>query len=535
MRFYYFVLIFASLFLISCQSAELSRSPHFSQSILNNDLTLEAVITNWSESLDKVNPRTPSSKTNWQEDLHKICLKQDDLCELPIKSSKKSKSLNKKLISEINHDLNEGNFSNLENYNIEIGLQFFSRLKKNKLMGWSHKLIHETECKSRDLRHALASTLEDELPDLEVKNTVQALYEKNSECPSSRTSTLSSYRAAMFRLVDQDCSKALPLLDKVSISTEDYLKPRSQYWTWRCQSAAPEKKPKSNSLDIPYFSYHRLMIEETPSDTTNAPTSLIEKTPILIESNQNAHLNETARLVEKLIVSEQLLAARAVLQKIRVQKVQEAEPEFQIYWARLLHITNMGIKNFQILSSLVNNYPQFRTKAVKKMLFPNSYFEFVEATSKTIDPWLVQSLIRQESAFDPAAKSRVGATGLMQIMPATARKISKVRGQLKDPIYNVQAGVKFLEMLVNRFDGQVHLALAAYNAGPGKVQNWQKRYPTNDPMLFVDTIPYRETREYVAFILRNYYWYRSLNPEQEMSQTEIQSDLVRMATQIESY
>lgn len=150
------------------------------------------------------------------------------------------------------------------------------------------------------------------------------------------------------------------------------------------------------------------------------------------------------------------------------------------------------------------------------MLFPTWYFEHVEANTKTLDPWLIQALIRQESAFDPQARSRVGATGLMQLMPSTARRIARLnKSQLKDPASNVQVGIKFLEKLVEKFDGQVHLALAAYNAGPQRVEQWIKRYPTSDQLLFVDTIPYRETREYVAFILRNYHWYRTLNPKRE--------------------
>ncbi len=531
------VILFSLFFpLVSCQSKEVARVPAFdsSFSLTKKKLTLETVIANWNESLDKINSRDPAAKVNWQEELHRICLKQDDLCEGGYRSSSKREQFNKKLISEIKSELDKEDFAALQVYPIDIGLKFFSKHKKTKLLNYADTLLKDVECKTSDLRHALASALEDNLPDLEVKNTVQALYDQNSECPSNKTNTMSTYRAAMLRLVDQDCSKAVPLLQKVTNSSEDYLKPRSLYWSWRCQSESPDIKNAANEK-LPFFSYHRIMMDAANSTTPESTTPLLEETPVAVESVKNPNLNEAARFAEKLIANQMTPAARAVLEKIRVDRLQEVEPEFQVYWARLLHITNAGIKKFQILATLINTHSQFRSKTIQLMLFPTSFFEHVEATSKKIDPWLIQSLIRQESAFDPRARSRVGATGLMQLMPATARRIVKTRGKLNDPVYNLQAGVKFLEILVNRFDGQVHLALAAYNAGPGKVHEWQKRYPTNDPMLFVDTIPYRETREYVAFILRNYHWYRSLNPEVEKSQLEPTSPLVRMATQIDSF
>jgi soluble lytic murein transglycosylase len=176
-----------------------------------------------------------------------------------------------------------------------------------------------------------------------------------------------------------------------------------------------------------------------------------------------------------------------------------------------MHLSQSGVRKFQILSKLINNSQNFRTKSVKSMLFPNWYFESVSFHSSQVDPWLIQSLIRQESAFDPKARSSVGATGLMQLMPSTARRMANInRYELADPTANVKLGVRFFEHLLKRYKGETHLALAAYNAGPGKVDEWIKRYPTENPLLFVDVIPYRETREYVSFIMRNYYWYKFL-------------------------
>ena len=539
MRLLYVFFFSFFVIILSCQSKEVAKPPQFSTgfSLTSSTLTLETVIANWDQSLSDVKSREPAAKINWQEELHQLCMKQDGLCEFSVKSNLKRAVLDKKTIAEIKKNIENDKFEDLKEHTIDFSLKFFAKFKKAKLMEFADHLLTDKSCQTPDMKHALASALEDDLPDYAVKTTIQDLYERNSECPASRTMALSSYRAAMFRLLDQDCLKATPLLEKVTNSSEDYLKPRSLYWSWKCQGQSETAKLNATAK-LPYFSYHRILIDDAQPD--KSPVEPKENlTPVISETAKNPNLNEAARLVERLIANQMNPAAKAVLEKIRVDKIQETEPEFQVYWTHLLNVTHSGIKKFQILAALINAHPQFRSKTIQSMLFPTSYFEHVQAISKKIDPWLIQSLIRQESAFDPKAKSRVGATGLMQLMPATARRTTKSRGQLKDPVYNVNAGTKFLETLVNKFDGEVHMALAAYNAGPLRVVEWKKRYQTDDPILFVDTIPYRETREYVAFILRNYHWYRSMNiaTADNTVQTDTPRDpfnsLYRMATQIE--
>lgn len=110
-----------------------------------------------------------------------------------------------------------------------------------------------------------------------------------------------------------------------------------------------------------------------------------------------------------------------------------------------------------------------------------------------IDPALVHAVIEAESNYRPTAKSHVGARGLMQVMPATARDLGVAStGLLFDPASNVEAGVKYLKSLLERFDGDLPIALAAYNAGPGAVAKY-------------DGIPpYPETRNYVRKVLSNF-------------------------------
>ena len=145
---------------------------------------------------------------------------------------------------------------------------------------------------------------------------------------------------------------------------------------------------------------------------------------------------------------------------------------------------------------------------------------------KPIEKSLVFALSRQESEFDPNAGSSVGAQGLMQLMPGTARLVARQYGvsfrvgSLKsDPAYNVKLGAAHLADLVSDFNGSYILTLVAYNAGPRRAREWVDEYgdPRGgqvDPIDWVESIPFNETRQYVQKVMQNVHVYRSrLSPE----------------------
>jgi soluble lytic murein transglycosylase len=137
-------------------------------------------------------------------------------------------------------------------------------------------------------------------------------------------------------------------------------------------------------------------------------------------------------------------------------------------------------------------------------------------------PPLIHAIIRQESEFYSGARSSAGALGLMQIMPNTAKYLAgrlglkyDKRRMLKDEIYNIKLGTKYVKELLQSFRGSVVLSIAAYNAGPGSVKRWLKSYgdPRKmgvDPLVWIEMIPYDETRNYVTRVLSNELVYRAI-------------------------
>jgi soluble lytic murein transglycosylase len=154
-----------------------------------------------------------------------------------------------------------------------------------------------------------------------------------------------------------------------------------------------------------------------------------------------------------------------------------------------------------------------------KLLFPQPYWSDLVSNSQKngLDPYLVASLIRQESEFNAGVVSHANAYGLMQLLPSVGKSMAKKQGMkgfnanaLLNPNINLQLGTENLRLVLERFGGQPEYALAAYNAGDVPVRQWMAVGDYKDIAEFVESIPYTETREYVQAILRNREIYRAL-------------------------
>ena len=157
-------------------------------------------------------------------------------------------------------------------------------------------------------------------------------------------------------------------------------------------------------------------------------------------------------------------------------------------------------------------------------LFPRPFWADLTrySAANNLDPYLVASLIRQESEFNPGAISNANALGLMQVLPGTGKKLAKevklrrfTSDQLLLPNTNIQLGTRYFKHLLEEFNGTPEYALAAYNAGSDRVNTWLAEGKFRDPQEFVESIPFTETREYVQAIMRNATVYKKLYSPQE--------------------
>lgn len=154
-----------------------------------------------------------------------------------------------------------------------------------------------------------------------------------------------------------------------------------------------------------------------------------------------------------------------------------------------------------------------------QLVYPFPYRDAVlrEARANGLDPYLVAGLIRQESMFNPRARSPVGALGLMQVMPNTGRTVARTVGvanfqpaRLTEPALNLRIGTRYLADQIRAHDGRLVDAIAAYNAGPHRVARWKQFPEYRDPDVFIERIPFQETRDYVKIVQQNARIYREV-------------------------
>jgi len=190
--------------------------------------------------------------------------------------------------------------------------------------------------------------------------------------------------------------------------------------------------------------------------------------------------------------------------------------------ALMYKIADNPTASFRIGRRLSWKIPQKKRGAMPLDLYilayPLAYFDAVKqaAAIDTVDPFLVLSVIRQESVFNPLVVSRAGAVGLMQLMPATAATVAADLAQpfavdsLTRYAINIRFGTHYLKKLLDQFHGNMVQAIAGYNGGPPAIMRWFEKNKSKNFDLFIEDIGYEETRGYVKKVLANFWTYSNL-------------------------
>ena len=279
---------------------------------------------------------------------------------------------------------------------------------------------------------------------------------------------------------------------------------------------------------FPHYYYSemaRARLRDLPRQDDPPHEALLEKIPPLTSP---ARFQNTEPPADDVRVEKSKLLQNGGLTDLAVRELRAAANGDGVGWAnseiaRLYEDNGQYYRALQTLKRAIPSYYAFDISALPRPywegLFPRPYWTDLKryASSNQLDPFLVASLIRQESEFNPGAVSRADALGLMQLLPGTGRKVARemrirhfATAQLLTPNTNMELGTRYFRRLLDQFDGRLEYALAAYNAGADRVNGWLNQGKFRDPQEFVESIPFTETREYVQAILRNASVYRRL-------------------------
>jgi soluble lytic murein transglycosylase len=246
--------------------------------------------------------------------------------------------------------------------------------------------------------------------------------------------------------------------------------------------------------------------------TENRRTASFVPLPVTKQRIERARLLESANLND-LAEQELRFAART-----------DGQPQvITIELARILGKRNATDEALRAVKAYVPGYLSFPWESAPesfwRVAFPLPFREPLErhARQQSLDPFVVAGLIRQESEFNPKAVSVANAHGLTQVMPSTGKWLSRPNGisrfhssMLFQPEINLKLGTYYLSQLLNSLQGKWEQALASYNGGKSRVLRWIEWGNYREPAEFVETIPLRETRDYVQIVMRNAEVYRKL-------------------------
>jgi soluble lytic murein transglycosylase len=308
--------------------------------------------------------------------------------------------------------------------------------------------------------------------------------------------------------------------------------PAALYWRARlaeedgepAKARAYYQKVSDRFRNYYYGELAREQIAKLKSDSDPVHYALLDRVPPI---DADAKVTEDALPTDNLRVQKAQLLENGALLDFAVRELRAAADEGKGNWlapetARLYADAGRYNMAIEVLKRAVPSYFAVDLPSLPRSyweaLFPKPYWIDLKkfSSSNALDPYLVAALIRQESEFNPGAVSRANAVGLMQLLPKVGKSVAKQEKlkhfsstQLFTPGINLQLGTRYFRGMVDKF-GAFEYALAAYNAGADRVQDWLGQGKYRDAQEFVESIPFTETREYVQAILRNANVYRQL-------------------------
>ncbi|NCN26422.1 lytic transglycosylase domain-containing protein [bacterium] len=391
---------------------------------------------------------------------------------------------------------------------------------KKTLSSWAEEALKTKQC-PKNLNLAVALELEQKEPEGADWKTIDSLWEEGLACvtPETISSEYIFLRAALSQIARNNFKKALTYLNSSIESKEEDEDFRSHHWKYFVLKELKENSAAEKQLDLigEKFPLSWYWISHS-NDHKSDPLEVLSKRSKIADvddaqdsmTNQYLYWTRVAAELEK-----DPNDLRIFFEKVAQRVIAEQNIGLSQSTARTFN--KMGLYRFQIyaLSQVILKSPEKLNREHLELLFPRPFFENMKQHSGEIDTAILLGLARQESGFDSFARSSANARGLLQILHSTALGLNKkiTHTDLYNYDLNIQLGAKYIARLLNRFDGSLEQALGAYNAGSTHMKRWKERYSwVKNEQLFMDFIPFRETRDYIPSIIRNAYWYHRLFP-----------------------
>lgn len=287
----------------------------------------------------------------------------------------------------------------------------------------------------------------------------------------------------------------------------------ASYWAWRALTASGQENEAEKYLNRAAenkYSFYGLLARKQLGLSLDVDTNAIT----LTEGDMLAIVQEPT--VRRIIALTQAGAADLAERELRVAFPQ-ADDQDKLRLLALAHELKLASVQMLMARQLEKD-----DRALDVALYPVPHWQPHDGFK--VDPALIYALARQESGFRTGATSSRGASGLMQIMPRTASMMKKslnidTHHNVNDPSFNMMLGQNYVLHLLDNglVEGNLIYMLAAYNAGPARLMDWKKRIGEDDPLLFVESIPYGETRAYVMQVMTNYWIYSELEGRENIT------------------
>jgi len=382
----------------------------------------------------------------------------------------------------------------------------------------------KANCQAAPAQAALYRAFEGDLPQNDIWSIMEKLYEKINPCAQIQDDFYENIhlKHALHRIYFKNFDEAHISLMKALEASYPFEKYRTLYWLGYTSSSQNQKEIYWNTLIKEYpLRFHSIIamknLKKNPLDYIKSHK--INARPF---ENKNFSLENLTALTFGLLQSKKHHQA---IKRLELYVNDHLKPESMsqaLYFSSLLSEHKIYRSSMLLLERYSDGVKwENICEDTIKYLHPLEYQYTVIRYSKNSSPSLAMAMIRQESAFNPRAQSPKDAKGLMQLLQTTAnRTLHKKNVNLMDPNINILAGTKFLSNLIQQYDNNIVYALAAYNAGPGRITTWEKQYPQSHPLLFADLIPFLETRNYVAKLSNHMYWYSHILNTSEKDQFE---------------